>query len=254
MDVQNLKAHLYLHAVLPNLEDVVRYDIEAVDISKEWNKCIQFTVRRGPSAHVEFFDGKCRVRPGRHAKPHLKLFFMSPRHLNKMFAGRSHPIPIKGLTKISFLTKEFKGLSEKLEHYLKPTGRLLDQPRFLDMHVRLSLNTAARALKILSVEDKVAKRITPHIRDGTVLIKVLPYGPAVQIMIHNGVIDMAEGEGTNPMAFLLLKNMRIAGRFLNGRLDLFQALTVGDIRIGGQMPMLDAISLILDRIPLYLTL
>ena len=46
----------------------------------------------------------------------------------------------------------------------------------------------------------------------------------------------------------------IAGRFLNGRLDLFQALTVGDIRIGGQMPMLDAISLILDRIPLYLTL
>ena len=50
MDPERLKANLNLSAVLPNLEDLVRYDTQAAEQISGWNLTLQFKTCRGPSA------------------------------------------------------------------------------------------------------------------------------------------------------------------------------------------------------------
>jgi putative sterol carrier protein len=50
-----------------------------------------------------------------------------------------------------------------------------------------------------------------------------------------------------------MKGMKVANDFLNGKMDTFTAIATGDVIIKGQTPMLDSMSLILDRIPMYLS-
>ena len=114
MDPELVKANLNLYAVLKNLEDLCEFDREMKKLTAFWNVSIQFSVRKGPHAWVSFSDGKCAVSRGRIKKPSIILFFMSPGHLNRMFDGNANPIPLKGFTKLRFLTKEFPKLTDRL--------------------------------------------------------------------------------------------------------------------------------------------
>jgi putative sterol carrier protein len=49
-----------------------------------------------------------------------------------------------------------------------------------------------------------------------------------------------------------MQDVRVANDFLNGKLDAFSAVAAGNVLIKGQTPMIDSISLILNRVPLYL--
>ena len=75
MNYELVKASLNLHAVLQNLEDLVAYDAEVATLAQNWDVAIQFTVLGGPAAFVEFKNGTCRVGPGSHSAPQVRLFF-----------------------------------------------------------------------------------------------------------------------------------------------------------------------------------
>ena len=109
-----IKAQVNLYAVLQNLEDLVRLDSEMAELTKDWDTAIQFSVKNGPAAYVEFKKGECRHGVGRHAHPSIKLFFLSAEHLNRMFDGKANPIPLKGFTRLGFLKNEFTALTERL--------------------------------------------------------------------------------------------------------------------------------------------
>jgi len=64
MGYEAVRARLNLLAVLPNLEDVVRYDPEAADLVKGARITIQFVVAGGPRAYVRIADGACTVADG----------------------------------------------------------------------------------------------------------------------------------------------------------------------------------------------
>ena len=68
-EVALVKAHLNLYAVLPNLEDLIRHDPEAAALARKWNTRVQFSVRDGPAACVEFTGGACRVVRDKHPNP-----------------------------------------------------------------------------------------------------------------------------------------------------------------------------------------
>ena len=57
----------------------------------------------------------------------------------------------------------------------------------------------------------------------------------------------------NPSVSLLLKNMKLANSFFNGRIDNYTAIATGDVVIKGLALVLDSVSLILNRVPLYLS-
>lgn len=252
MNYELVKAHLNLYAVLQNLEDLVKYDPEMSELSKNWRISIQFSVRNGPKACVEFKDGQCTLHRNGIPKPTVKLFFTSPAHLNKMMDGNGNPIPLKGFTKLPFLSGDFTKLTDKLEYYLKPTDALLEDKTYLAINTRMTLNTAAFAIKEIGTLDPTGKLACAHIRNGIVLLKILPDGPAANIHFNNGNIEPGKGEIPKPMACMLMKNMEIANAFLNSKIDPFTAIASGDVMIKGQTAMLDSLSLVLDRIPYYL--
>jgi hypothetical protein len=64
MGYEAVRARLNLLAVLPNLEDVVRYDPEAAELVKGARITIQFIVAGGPKAFVRIADGACTVGSG----------------------------------------------------------------------------------------------------------------------------------------------------------------------------------------------
>lgn len=252
MDPELVKANLNLYAVLKNLEDLCEFDKEMKELTANWNISIQFNVRKGPCAWVSFSNGKCAVSRGKIKKPSIVLFFISPKHLNRMFDGNANPIPLKGFTKLGFLTKEFPKLTDRLSYYLKPTDELIKDKKYFKMNTRLTLNTAAFAVPEIAEGDPVGAKVASKIPDGTVEIKIFPRFHSVNITFHKGKAFACKGNGENVMALMEMKNLEVAGDFLNGRSDPFTAIASGDVSIRGIVPMLDNMSILLDRVQHYL--
>ena len=253
MSVELIKANLNLYAVIQNLEDLVKYDREMADLARDWDVSIQFTVIGGPKAHIIFKNGACTVGRGKCKSPSVILLFTSPEHLNKMFDNKANPIPLKGFTKLGFLTKDFPKLTKKLEYYLKPTDELLKNKSYLEMNTRFTIQTAAFAVRELSLLDPIGIMASSHMGKGIVQFKIMPDGPGVYINYTDGDIEVKKGDAGRPMAMMGMRGMKIANDFLNGKMDAFTAIATGDVVIKGQTPMLDSMSLILDRIPMYLS-
>lgn len=252
MNTDLVKAHLNLNAVLVNLEDLVVYDEEMAALSRNWNISIQFIVRNGPSAFIRFENGTCTVGKGRWRKPSIILYFLSPGHLVRMFDGKAQPVLLKGFTKLGFLMKDFPKLTARLEHYLKPTPELLADKNYLAVNTRFTITTAAFAISELGKVDPIARMISSHIRNGVTLMKVNPEGPAAMVKFQDGTIEAAKGDTAKPMSAMLFRNLKVANDILNQKLDAFTAIATGDLMPRGQIGMIDSVSLLLDRIPLYL--
>jgi len=253
MNYNLVKANLNLYAVLKNLEDLTIHDKEMKELINSWDLSIQFIVRNGPKAFIEFKKGGCIVGQGRYKSPSIILYFFSPLHLNKMFDGTASPIPLKGLSKIRFLTKEFPKLTDRLSYYLKPENELLKNNDYLKLNTIMLMNTAAFALPEIANLDSTGRIIASHMPEGIIEMKILPDFHSVNITFGSGRISARKGKAIKPSAVMAMKNVQVANAFLNGKTDPFTAIAAGDVVIKGIIPMLDAISLMLDRIPEYIS-
>lgn len=253
MDSALVKANLNLHAVLKNLEDLTEFDSEMKELTASWNISIQFIVRGGPRAYVSFAGGRCVVDRGKIKSPSIILWFKSPGHLNRMFDGTSNPVPLKGFTKLGFLSKEFPKLTDRLTYYLKPSDELMNDRKYLEMNTRLTLNTAAFAVPEIAAGDPVGTKVASKIPDGTVALRILPSFHSANITFTSGAVVSRKGDIDKPSAVMEMKNITVANGFLNGKTDAFTAIASGDVTIRGIIPMLDGMSILLDRIQHYLS-
>lgn len=247
-----IKAHLNLYAVLQNLEDLVKLDGEAAALVKPWDVTIQFSVRQGPAAWVEFKGGVCRHGVGAHSNPTVKLFFLSPAHLNKMFDGKGNPIPLKGFSKLGFLSREFSRLTQRLEFYLKPKNGAAQDPAFKRINTTLTLFTATHAVRELAQLDATCKKIASHTPHGVLQISVLPDGPDVSLTVQSGPWQVTKGKMAAPTATMIFQDMEVAHALLNNQLDSFRAVGEGKVMLHGMLPIIDNVGLILDRVAGYL--
>lgn len=248
-----IRAHLNLHAVLQNLEDLVKLDDEMADLTKDWDVSVQFSVRGGPAAYVAFRNGACSVGRGRGVNPSVKLYFTSPKHLNRMFDAKANPIPLKGFTRLGFMKTEFSRLTDRLAYYLKPAKEHLGDDHYRRVSTTLMLYTAVHAVRELVVLDPTCRQIAARIPPGTLQFEVLPDGPYAHIVFGKGNMTVGKTAADLPMARMTLKNLQVAGDLLGGRLDAFMAVADGDVMLHGQLPMIDNTSLILDRVAVYLS-
>ena len=113
-------------------------------------------------------------------------------------------------------------------------------------------NTAVFAVKELARLDPIAKVVASHIGDGKVLMKIMPHGPSIHLDFQNGDVVVRKGDTDRPMACIFMRDVQVANDFFYGKLDAFTAVANGSVLIKGQTPMIDSISLILDRVPHYL--
>lgn len=261
MSFEDVRARLNLFAVLPNLEDVVAGDPEMRALVADTRLTVRFTVANGPGTAVRFDHGACTVGPvtrrdesgGSGAGPTVRLAFTSAAHLNKMFDGKGQPIPYWGFNHLGFLMKQFSELTDRMGYYLAPTDELLSHPGYLAMNTLLTLNTAAFAVPVLLGHDPECVPLRHGLSHGTIVIKVLPDGPAVSLVCGASGVLPVKGELTHPSALVLLKDLQTANDFLAGKLDTFVAAVTGDVQIRGRVAMVDTLALVLDRVGKYLT-
>lgn len=248
-----VKANLNLYAVLRNLEDLPACDPEVAEVIRTWNIAVQFTVLGGPKGYIRFRDGGITFGEGRCEGPDVKFFFVSPSHFNAMMDNKGTPIPLKGLTRLRFLTKDLPKVTDRLEHYLKPDGEKIKNDSYVKTNTLFTLNTAVFAVRELALHDKVGRLNAAHIMDGDVLFEILPHGPRAFLSFDRGSITAHKGRPAKPMALMQFKDIKAAYDLLNNVSDPFTAVASGEVRLKGRIVMIDAINQILDRIPAYLS-
>ncbi len=168
-----------------------------------------------------------------------------------MFDGKANPIPLKGFTKLGFMSKEFPKVTDKLEYYLKPTDDLLKDDKYLEINTIFTLTTAANALPTVMEFDPKANLTGHHLTKGRLLLKI-KNGPGVLIDTDVNHIEVVDEDPSTATCEMLIKDIPIANKFLNGQVDIYGALAKGDLEIKGQTWLLDSVGLILDRIPIYI--
>ena len=252
MQADVIKAHLNLYAVLGDLAELVRLDPMAAIIARDWDISIQFTVLGGPSAWLEFKQGVCRHGAGGYAGPTVWLSFATAGHLNQMFAGgKIPPIPLKGFQRLDFLKTEFPKLTERLEHFLKPSGVVLDEGD-IETSTILMINTAMAAIPVLAKLEPVSRQITAATPFGTLELKIGETGPAFWIRFSESGVSHGKGDAAGPAARMGFRDLAVARQVITGAVDGFTAIGRGDVTISGLVPIIDNASLIMDRVEHYL--
>lgn len=247
-----IKAHLNLYAVLQNLEDLVKLDAEMAQLTQNWDISIQFSVRNGPEAYVEFKNGVCRHGRGAHPNPSVKLFFLSAGHLNRMFDGKGTPIPLKGFTRLGFLQREFDKLTKRLEYYLKPQVPAPSAPEYIQINTVLTMYTAAYAVRELALLEPTCQKVAKSTPAGIFQMGVLPNGPYAHLIFGKDTLEARKGTAAAPTATMTIKDLPTANQLLGGKLDAFKAVGQGDVQLQGMIPIIDNVGLILDRVESYL--
>jgi len=250
---ERIKAHLNLYAILPNLEELVRLDTEMASLIRDKNVVVQFSVKGGPAAHVAFKDGACTHGRGQHDRPTIKLHCRSPKHLNAVFDGRAKPIPLKGFTKLGFMTREFAALTERMEAYLRPSEDQLDDAGFMKINTVLLLHTALFAVGELAVLEPESRDLAAHMGSGLMQVEVRPDGPHVALDVKDGAVTVTKRKVDRPRARMTFRDLAAVAAVLNNRVDSFQAIVQGDVALSGYMPLLNNAGLILDRVGYHLS-
>ena len=252
MDTDLLKAHLNLFAVLQNLEDLLKFDDQSAQMARTWDLSIQFSVMGGPSAHVVFKDGACTHGAGKLPGASVKLLFTSPAHLNAMFDGKGKPIPLKGFSKLGFLSRDFAKLTDRMSYFLRPDEAENQTDDYRAMHTVLLFHTAFFAVGELAKLDPISRKVAAHIPDGAFQVEVLPDGPAVFIDYQGGTARVAKGRAAKPMAVMSFRDLDVANALLTGQLDGFLGLAEGKVVMKGLLSFIEQTNFILDRVEMFL--
>jgi hypothetical protein len=252
MQRELVKSHLNLYAVLPNLEELVAFDPEISQLVSTWNVGIEFIVSKGPRAHVTIRDGRCKVGPGPGQGTNVKLWFKSPAHLNAMFDGKAKPIPIKGFSRLGFMSKEFPKLTDRLEYYMRANGEVLEDQRIFEFVTRCMLYTAILGLAELAELDPDLADLAGHTPNGTAEFKVLPDGPAAHLTHTDGKFASAKGSVESPNVKMQFRDHQVCNDLLNGQVDAFAALGRNDVMIKGFLPLADQLNAMLKYLEPYL--
>ena len=107
-------AYINMYAILGGLTALCDIATEAGAILGRASCSIGFAVKDGPHATLNFVGGRCRLTDGTDESDIL-LRFPSCDKFNKMIKGEYTPVPVRGLTKVSFLLGKFKKLTDLLE-------------------------------------------------------------------------------------------------------------------------------------------
>jgi hypothetical protein len=251
MSMDYTKAAIHLSAVLRNLEELCVIDEAAQALIAGKQRSIQFIVRSGPTAWLNFSGGACTMSTTGGPNP-IKLWFKSAEHFNAMMEGRANPIPIGGLTRLGFLTRDFTALTKRLEYYLKPEAESLKDPAYYQHHTRLLLNTAAYAVACIGNHDPVGRLIAERIPDGVISILNRESGQQVFLHAANGRLQAAKTPPDIAHSYMIFDNTQAVYDALSENVGLHELIISEKLQLKGLLPMVQHMGDLLAKVPLYL--
>ena len=245
-------AYVNLFAVLGTLENLCELVPEAKEILKgKGPVSIGFAVKDGPSATLTFADGGCRITEGC-GNCSIKLPFSSCEKFNGLIDGTVTPIPSKGFTKISFLTKTFVPLTELLTKYLKPSKEDLEDSKFREINTKLTLYAAAAAIAQIGNVDKSGRFSAGLMPDGDIAIDIKDVmGVTVNVKDHH--LTTIKQQCDKPRAAMTFSDLDITRQLLNGEVSSMACICNGSVAMRGMLNMIDNLNRILYRVGQYLS-
>ncbi|MBE6669245.1 MAG: hypothetical protein E7601_03465 [Ruminococcaceae bacterium] len=244
-------AYINMFAILGSLPKLCEYDKRAARlVSLRESVSIAFEVNGGPSATFTFGNGTCFVLGGSH-ECDIKLYFNSCEHFNAMIDGNAMPVPLKGFTKIGFLTKNFTKLTDILSAYLRPEPEALKDEKFFNISTSLMLYVIGGAVAQIGNNDKIGRFSASNIVDGTVCLSIKD-GPAVYVAVNNHVMTAHLEKNAEPRAVMQFADMHTARDLFDGNVNAMDCIGKQKITLCGMISMLDNVNRILDRVAVYL--
>lgn len=246
-----VRAGVSLHGVLRDIEDLVQLDGLSQDAIGSKKVIVRFDVPGLTPLNLRFFKGHCKAFSGHQGHRDIHLRFVSPQHFLAMMDGTKQPIPVKGFTKLGFMTKEFSVLADRLSHYLRYDPTNLED-NYRTNSTILSAYAAFFGLAQVANLSHLGQVITRQIEDGDVDIEVVG-GPWLHLNFKGGRCKTIKGLSANPKARMIFQDLNVAGQILMGERDSFAAIGCGELAIWGRVPMIDQINKLLGLLPAYLS-
>ncbi len=248
-------ARLHLGAILPLLEDIAAYDAVIGETIGGWNFPIQFRLAGGdPVTTLLFNRGTVTAHRGKFPGFPPALTFKNAGFLNALFQGRTKKNPTPNLPAI-FKAKQLLQVDRvlgRLEHYLKPEPKLLEDPEIFAFCVQVTLYATAFGIKEIAEHDSAVRPIALDLPDGTAEMRVAG-GPAAHLVVKEGLFESRRGPAGRPNAILEFADLETAWNTFQGNLDTFAAVGSGKVKLRGFIPLLEGINPLLDRLAYYLS-
>lgn len=248
---QRTKAGCELFALLPCLEELPALDKEARELASGRPVRVEFRVGGLGRARLEVGGGAIRFSRGG-GPAEIRLWLPSPAALSAMFAGRGSPIPLKGLTRLGWLTGPFTRLTKIMEGYLKPSPERLADPAYRVANARLSLRAAVFAMAEIASGDPEGRLHASRMPKGEIEVSVAG-GPAFALAAGEGRLEARLGAPPAARARMRFPSLEAAGALLRGETDAHLAIAEGKVELWGFVPLLDNLSHVLGLVPRYLS-
>ena len=250
---EEVMAAINLFAVLRSIQELVALDAESQALVEGTDITVEFVVRGSFRGALRFSGGACEFVEGRTDKVDIRLFFLSPLHLNRMVEGKAKPIPLKGLMKIGFLTGPFTSLTDRLSHFLQPEEGASSEPGFDTINTRLTAFVAFHAVSEVANRDDLGRASAAQVPDGVMQVKVEEDGGlAMAITAAGGRLSTRTGIDPDHRCLMWFRDNEALAQLLNGDLEAFSIFAQGRAGIRGFVPMADKINPILGLLPAYL--
>lgn len=245
-----LIARLHINAVLPAFRVLLEQSDKARTILGKKRfllhiKCADL------EANLLFNKGRCRITSRPKARPSVSLRFLSYQHLNRSFSGDALaiPLPTRGIHRIGTLYK-FSNLSKLLQERLLTAGEPESRERAI--YLRLSLQVALASVVELIGHEPFSSRLFREMPDWSVGFKIEGSDFESWIGCQNNKLYLQKHAPAKPMACIQFSGSEIAYQSLEGMIDSMTAINHGKIRITGKLPLVERLSLVLERVPFYL--
>lgn len=228
---EELKARANLHAVLPVLEDLAKFDKEhGGKGAGKWPGALVIEVagRRDLATTVRFRPGGIDVLPERWSRPSVILEFRSPRALNDSFeGGKSKPRIRKLLTGLPIFVK-FVRISKLMSKSL--TGD--SAPGGTKSRAAMLLRVVVSAMEVLAEHYPEAKEIAAGL-EGVFQVGIEPGGPRYHVAFEKGRVASFLKPHSSPTATITFVEPQTAVKVLSGQKDAMEAMGEQKMKLEG---------------------
>jgi hypothetical protein len=248
-------SRLYLSAVLPCLTDLAAQDPAAREILGNLDAAIVLRIVGGPAATLRLRSGRVAWENGSGRAPSVILLFLSDRHLNAFFSGKTWAVPLAvwGGWRIGVLTR-FSRLAKRLEAVLNGAAAVLATDAGRRLHARLSLIAAGLGLRPLAEGDEVSRKTLSSLPAGLAAFSIKGEQGAT-IWFDHGSADYAAGWGEPPRrpdVCVTFADMTVAYAAMRDEIDTLAAIGSGQITVEGLVPLAGGLNVVMERLRLYL--
>ncbi len=255
-DVQ-ISGHLYLHAVLTALEDLLKHTSKARKIlgAQKFSVVVDCLEAKNKSLLILFENGKAQVRSSSDETADVYLVFKEYQSVVHFFEGSGIVLPKVriGWRRPWYLITVVRLLLIMKSH-LEPAEKSIEKSRELTIsHARLLLGVGLQSMKELSEIESFSQRIVQSLPNGLALFAIEKETILAWIRVDSGKITVGKGApDRKPDVLLRFKSAKTALSILKSKLPQLEAVGKTDLEVSGMIPLADGIGYIVDRLSRYI--